>query len=253
MSVAEAAVPAMELHDVTLAYRLSRSNTSSIKEFAIHLAKRQVTFERHFALRGVSFRVEPGEVVAVIGANGAGKSTLLKIMARVLPPTSGRIVVRGRMAPMIELGAGFNMDMTGEENVVLYGALLGRPASVMRERVSGIAEWAHLENAMDVPLRAYSSGMLARLAFSIAVDVSPDVLLIDEVLSVGDEAFQRKSMHRIDALINSGTAVVLVSHNLEQVLDKATRVVWLEDGLVREIGSPEPIVKGYREHAAGQS
>lgn len=246
-------MPAIELRDVHLAYRLARSQTSSVKEFAIHLLKRQVRFERLLALRGVTLTVQPGEVVGIIGANGAGKSTLMKVMARVLPPSSGRVIVRGRTAPMIELGAGFNMDMTGYENIVLYGTLLGRPAAHMRAKAQKIAEWAHLEHAMDVPLRTYSSGMLARLAFAVAVDAEPEVLLVDEVLSVGDAAFQRKSMERMDQLIASGTAVVLVSHNLDQVLEKAHRAVWLDSGVVRRVGRPEDVVNEYRLHAVSQS
>jgi ABC-2 type transport system ATP-binding protein len=246
------AAPAVEMRGVELAYRLSRSRSSSAKEFAIHLLKRQVSFEELLALRGVDLTVHPGEVLAVIGPNGAGKSTLMKVLARVLPPTRGQVIVRGRVAPMIELGAGFNLEMTGQENVVLYGALLGRDARSMRARAGAIAAWAHLEHAMDVPLRSYSSGMLARLAFSIAVDVSPDVLLVDEVLSVGDEAFQRKSADRMDELIRSGTAVVLVSHNLEQVQDRAHRVAWLDSGIVREVGPPHVVVPSYRRHALSQ-
>lgn len=245
--------PAIELSSVALAYRLSRSRSSSLKEFAIHVLKRQVQFEQFLALQDVSFAVHPGEVVSVIGANGAGKSTLMKVMARVLPPTRGRVVVRGRVAPMIELGAGFNMEMTGYENVVLYGALLGRDAATMRARAAEIAVWAHLEEAMDIPVRSYSSGMLARLAFSIAVDVEPDVLLVDEVLSVGDESFQRKSASRMDELIKSGTAVVLVSHNLDQVLDKSDRVVWLDGGRVRAVGEPAAVVEAYRRQSLSWS
>lgn len=245
--------PAVELSSVALAYRLSRSRSSSLKEFAIHLAKRQVLFEEFFALQEVSFAVLPGEVLAIIGSNGAGKSTLMKVMARVLPPTEGRVLVRGRVAPMIELGAGFNMEMTGYENVVLYGSLLGRDAARMRKRATEIAAWAGLQASMDVPVRSYSSGMLARLAFSIAVDVEPDVLLVDEVLSVGDESFQRKSAARMDDLIRSGTAVVLVSHNLDQVLEKADRVVWLDAGRVRAVGEPGSVVRAYREQSLSRS
>jgi ABC-2 type transport system ATP-binding protein len=245
--------PAVELRSVALAYRLSRSRSTSLKEFMIHVLKRQVQFEQLMALQDVSLEVHTGEVLAVIGANGAGKSTLMKVMARVLPPSDGRVLVRGRVAPMIELGAGFNMEMTGYENVVLYGTLLGRTAATMRERAAAIAAWAHLEDSMDVPVRSYSSGMLARLAFAVAVDVAPDVLLVDEVLSVGDESFQRKSAERMDQLIASGTAVVLVSHNLEQVLDKAHRVLWLDHGSVRAVGAPAEVVAAYRTQSLSRS
>jgi ABC-2 type transport system ATP-binding protein len=242
--------PAIALADVRLAYRLSRNHSSSLKEFAIELFKRRVRYEEKLALDGVSLHVMPGEVVAVIGPNGAGKSTMMKLIARVLPPTSGRVVVRGRIAPMIELGAGFNIELTGYENAVLYGTLLGRDPSFVRGRVEHIAEWAGLSDSMDIPVRSYSSGMLARLAFSVAVDVEPDVLVVDEVLAVGDEAFQQRSGERMNQLIEAGAAVVLVSHQMEQVLKRAHRVVWLDAGRVRMNGDPHEVVAAYRRSTA---
>jgi ABC-2 type transport system ATP-binding protein len=238
--------PAIALTDVRLAYRLSRSHSSSLKEFAIELFKRRVRYEEKQALNAVSLHVMPGEVVAVIGPNGAGKSTMMKLIARVLPPTSGRVVVRGRIAPMIELGAGFNVELTGYENAVLYGTLLGRDPSFVRGRLEHIAEWAGLSDSMDIPVRSYSSGMLARLAFSVAVDVEPDVLVVDEVLAVGDESFQQRSGERMNELIHNGAAVVLVSHQMEQVLTRAHRVVWLDSGRVRMSGDPQEVVAAYR-------
>jgi ABC-2 type transport system ATP-binding protein len=247
---AAVSTPAVEVRDVSLAYRLSRSSSSSLKEHALTAFKRQVHYEQKLALQNVTLQVRPGEVLAIIGSNGAGKSTLMKLMARVLPPTSGRVIVRGHVAPMIELGAGFNPDLTGLENTVLYGTLLGRSPQEMRSRADGIAAWADLAAAMDVPLRAYSSGMVARLAFAIAVDGRPDVLLVDEVLSVGDEAFQAKSEARLDGLIAGGSAVVLVTHNLAQVINKATRAVWLDHGQVRLDGDPDAVVQAYRNATA---
>jgi ABC-type polysaccharide/polyol phosphate transport system ATPase subunit len=241
-----APAPAVELTDVTLAYRLSRSHSSSLKEFAIELTKRRVRYEQKLALRDVSMTVRPGEVVAVIGANGAGKSTMMKLIARVLPPTAGRVVVRGRIAPMIELGAGFNIELTGYENAVLYGTLLGRDPAYVRARLGHIAEWAGLVDRMDVPVRSYSSGMLARVGFSVAVDIEPDVLVVDEVLAVGDEAFQQRSGERMNQLIEAGAAVVLVSHQLDQVLARAQRVVWLDAGRVQLSGEPSEVVAAYR-------
>jgi ABC-2 type transport system ATP-binding protein len=237
--------PLIEVTGASLDYRLARSSAGSLKEFAIHLFKRQVQYERLRALDKVSLTVAAGEVVAIIGANGAGKSTLMKLMARVLPPTEGRVVVRGRLAPMIELGAGFNTELTGAENTLLYGTILGRTPAEMKSRTAAIAAWAGLEDYMDVPLRSYSSGMLARLAFAIAVDVQPDILLVDEVLSVGDESFQRHSGARIQELINSGTAVVLVSHNLATVRKEAHRVIWLDGGKIRMAGGPSDVVDAY--------
>jgi ABC-type polysaccharide/polyol phosphate transport system ATPase subunit len=207
--------------------------------------KRQIQFEKLWALNGISLSVSNGEVLGVIGPNGAGKSTLMKVIARVLPPTTGRVVVRGHLAPLIELGAGFNLELTGAENTLLYGTLLGRKPATMKERLPAIARWAELEEYMDVPLRSYSSGMVVRLAFSIAVDGTPDVLLVDEVLSVGDERFQRKSIGRLHELIDGGTAVVFVSHNLESVKDIADRVIWLDQGQVKMVGDTDDVVNAY--------
>lgn len=239
--------PAIELRDVHLAYRIGRSQSGSLKEFAIHLFKRQVQYEQLWALRGVDLVVAPGEVVAVIGHNGAGKSSLMKTIARVLPPTCGRVIVRGQIAPLIELGAGFNPELTGDENVLLNGTLLGRDPGLMRKRAPEIAAWAGLEGYMDAPVRTYSSGMLARLAFAVAVDGEPDVLLVDEVLSVGDESFQRRSAQRIDDLVARGTAVLLVTHVMDQVLRRAQRAVLLDHGSVVATGDPAEVVELHRQ------
>ncbi|MEZ5175713.1 MAG: ABC transporter ATP-binding protein [Acidimicrobiia bacterium] len=238
--------PAISVTDVRLEYRLSRSNVGSIKEYAIKAVKRQHRYESLWALDGVSFEVAKGEVFAVVGPNGAGKSTLMKIMARVLPPTSGRVIVRGSVAPMIELGAGFNMDLTGFENTVMYGTLLGRQPEHMRERAPHIAAWADLSDYIDVPLRSYSSGMLARLAFAVATDIEPDVLVVDEVLSVGDASFQVRSLQRMRSLIERGASVVLVSHQLGTVTEMANRAMWLDHGSSKMIGDPHEVVAAYQ-------
>ena len=239
--------PPVQVSDVSLAYRLARNRAGTFKEFAIQLLRRQVTYEKLFAVKGASFEVNRGEVFALIGPNGAGKTTLMKVVARVLPPTSGRVIVRGSLAPMISLGAGFNPELTGYENIVLYGTLLGRDPHDMRDSAARIAEWAGLNDFMDVPVRSYSSGMLARLGFSIASDIDPDVLVVDEVLAVGDESFQHKSFDRMQAMMNGGTAVLLVTHQLDKVLDMADRVLWLDKGRVKMIGEPEEVVGLYRE------
>jgi ABC-type polysaccharide/polyol phosphate transport system ATPase subunit len=189
--------------------------------------------------------VQQGEVLAVIGANGAGKSTLMKLLARILPPTEGRVVIRGRVSPMIELGAGFNPEQTARENIILYGTLLGRTPREMRQRCGAIVEWAELTEYIDVPVRAFSSGMVARLAFSVATDVRPDVLLIDEILAVGDDRFQRRSLERVTELIAAGAAVVLVTHSMGDVVSRAHRAILLERGKVRAVGDPEDVVKEY--------
>jgi ABC-2 type transport system ATP-binding protein len=245
-----AAEPTIEVRDLSLAYRLSRNSAGTLKEFVIRLAKRQVHYERLWALSQVSFRVGSGEVFAVIGPNGAGKSTLMKVLARVLPPTEGRVIVRGRLAPMIELGAGFNQELTAYENIILYGTILGRTPQDMRERVGPITEWAGLTEFLDVPIRSFSTGMLARLGFAVATDTDPDVLVVDEVLSVGDQAFQRRSRDRIMSMMERGTSVVLVSHALRTVQEVAHRVMWLDHGKVQMEGPPEEVVEAYKVASA---
>lgn len=243
--------PAISVSNVRLEFRLSRSNVGSIKEYAIQKVKREMKYESLWALDGVSFDVARGEVFGIIGPNGAGKSTLMKIMARVLPPTEGRVIVRGSVAPMIELGAGFNTELTGYENIVMYGTLLGRTPERMRERAGEIAEWADLMDFIDVPLRSYSSGMLARLAFSVATDIEPDVLVVDEVLSVGDAAFQLRSRERMKDLIDGGASVVIVSHDLDMVEELAARAMWLDHGKSVMTGEPGELINAYKQSVEG--
>jgi ABC-type polysaccharide/polyol phosphate transport system ATPase subunit len=235
----------VEATDIKMAYRRTRHRVSSLKQTAIETIKRRMEFQEFFALNGISFTIARGETVSVIGRNGAGKSTLLKVIARILPPTSGRVLVRGKVAPMIELGAGFNPELTGAENVMLYGALLGRSFKQMQSRVEAIGEWAGLTDHLDVPIRAYSSGMLARLAFAIATDETPDLLIIDEILSVGDENFREKSTARTFDMINSGCAVLFVSHDLDAVKKMSTRAIYLVDGKPKMFGKPEEVVRSY--------
>jgi len=235
----------VEATDISLAYRRTRHRVSSLKQTAIDTIKRRMAYEEFFALNKVSFNIARGETVSVIGRNGAGKSTLLKVVARVLPPTQGRVIVRGHVAPMIELGAGFNPELTGAENIVLYGTLLGRTPKEMRNRIEVIADWAGLTEHMDIPIRAYSSGMTARLAFATATDVTPDLLLIDEVLSVGDADFREKSAARTLEMMNGGCAVLLVSHDLETVQRMSTRAIYLSDGQEEISGNPTEVVEAY--------
>ena len=231
----------VDVTDVSLAYFLDRARAGTVKEAFIRFAKGHREREKLWALDGVSLTVQRGEVFAVIGANGAGKSTLMKVIARVLPPTQGRVVVRGTVAPIIALGAGFNPELTARENVVLYGSLLGRDPDYMRQRVTGIMAWAELTEFSDVPTRAFSSGMLARLAFSVATDVEPDVLVVDEVFAVGDQSFKRKSQGRMEELIEAGTCVVLVTHAMQLVRRLGDRAMWLHQGRGKAGGDPNEV------------
>ena len=235
----------VEATDISLAYRRTRHRVSSLKQTAIDTINRRMAYEEFFALKGVTFNIARGETVSVIGRNGAGKSTLLKVVGRVLPPTTGRVVVRGLVAPKIELGAGFNPELTGAENIVLYGTLLGRTPKEMKTRIEPIADWAGLTEHLDIPIRAYSSGMIARLAFATATDVTPDLLLIDEILSVGDADFREKSAARTVELMNGGCAVLLVSHDLEAVEKMSTRAIYLENGLQKFSGQPQDVIDAY--------
>jgi ABC-type polysaccharide/polyol phosphate transport system ATPase subunit len=241
----DALVAIIEVENVKVTYRVLMNKSGSLKELFRDAIKGKIRIVEYVALKDVSFTVEKGEVVAILGRNGAGKSTLLKVLAGVLPPTKGTSKVDGKIAPMIELGAGFHPEMTGAENVLFYSALMGRDVKNVKERTPAIGEWAGVTDHMDFPLRTFSSGMVARLAFATATDEHAEVLLVDEVLSVGDADFQEKSKARMIELINSGAAVVLVSHDMNAVRSLATRVVWLENGHVKMIGNPAEVVAAY--------
>jgi ABC-2 type transport system ATP-binding protein len=235
----------IEINNISFTYRVLKNRSGSLKELFKDFISRKVRVENYQALKDVSFTVDSGEVLAIIGKNGAGKSTLLKILARVLAPTSGTAKISGLIAPMIELGAGFHPEMSGEENVLLYSTLMGRDVNKTKTRTQAIGEWAGVTDHMDFPLRTFSSGMVARLAFATATDESTDVLLIDEVLSVGDADFQAKSSARMAELISKGAAVVLVSHDMNAVRKLAQKAIWLENGFVKMSGPTEQVVAAY--------
>jgi ABC-2 type transport system ATP-binding protein len=237
----------IEISNISFTYRVLKNRSGSLKELFKDFISRKVRVENYQALKDVSFAVDSGEVLAIIGKNGAGKSTLLKILARVLPPTSGIAKISGSIAPMIELGAGFHPEMSGEENVLLYSTLMGRDVNKTKTRTQAIGEWAGVTDHMDFPLRTFSSGMVARLAFATATDESTDVLLIDEVLSVGDADFQAKSTARMAELISKGAAVVLVSHDMNAVRNLAQKAIWLENGVVKMSGPTEQVVAAYEK------
>jgi ABC-type branched-subunit amino acid transport system ATPase component len=235
----------IEIKNVNVTYRVLMNKSGSLKELFRDAIKGRARIIDYVALKDVSFTVDKGEVVAILGRNGAGKSTLLKVLAGVLPPTKGTSVVNGKIAPMIELGAGFHPEMTGTENVLFYSVLMGRSVKSVKERTPAIGEWAGVTDHMGFPLRTFSSGMVARLAFSTATDEQTEVLLVDEVLSVGDSDFQMKSKVRMEQLITSGAAVVLVSHDMSAVRALADRAIWLENGNVKMIGKASDVVDAY--------
>jgi ABC-2 type transport system ATP-binding protein len=235
----------IKIMNVNVTYRVLMNKSGSLKELFKDAIKGRVRIIDYVALKDVSFTVDEGEVVAILGRNGAGKSTLLKVLAGVLPPTQGSSKVYGNIAPMIELGAGFHPEMTGSENVLFYSALMGRNLKSVKQRTPVIGEWAGVSDHMDFPLRTFSSGMTARLAFATATDEQADVLLIDEILSVGDAEFQTKSRARMEELIRSGAAVVLVSHDMKAVRTLADRAIWLENGHVKMIGNASDVVDAY--------
>jgi len=233
--------PTIEIRDLRKQFRLS--HTGSIKTALLWWRKRQI--EHLEVLRGIDLEVRPGECVAVIGRNGAGKSTMLSLLARVYRPTSGSVIVHGRIAPLLELGAGFHPDLTGIENIFFNGIILGLTRQEIRKRMDEIVAFSELEHHIDAPVRTYSSGMLARLGFSIAMHVDADVLLVDEVLAVGDFEFERKCFAKIDKFKADGGTILFVSHEMPDVRRVATRCVWLSKGVIREEGSPETIIPLY--------
>jgi ABC-type polysaccharide/polyol phosphate transport system ATPase subunit len=235
----------IEVSNLAVTYRVLMNKSTSLKELFKDAVKGKARVVDFVALQDVSFEVNKGEVLAVLGRNGAGKSTLLKVLAGVLPATKGTSKVSGGIAPMIELGAGFHPEMTGAENVLFYSVLMGRDAKRVKSRIAEIGEWAGVSDHMDFPLRTFSSGMIARLAFSTATDEAADIILIDEVLSVGDSEFQEKSKERIMKMIADGAAVVLVSHSPATVKELADRAIWLEDGKVKMEGPAAVVADAY--------
>ena len=237
--------PVIEVIDASVSYMIRHGASPTLKETVIQSLKRQSHDVEVKALQNLSFSLNPGEVLAIIGRNGAGKSTLLKMLARVLPPTKGRVIVRGNVSPMIELGAGFNGELNGIENIVLYGTLLGRTPKQMRQRAAEISAWAGLDESINLPLRTYSSGMVARLAFAIATDIVSDLILIDEVLSVGDAEFQEKSKLKVNELISSNSAAVLVTHDLNAAREMAHKALWIDHGRAMKYGDVDSVVDAY--------
>ena len=240
----------IEVSHITMDFRMDKNRTTNLKEYVVNLLTGKRRVEMFHALNDVSFTVEKGSITGLIGPNGAGKSTMLKIISGIYRPTEGTTRVHGQIVPMLELGSGFDAELTGRENILLNGAILGYTKSFLLPKVEDIIAFSELAEFIDMPLKTYSSGMLARLAFSIAAVVEPDVLIVDEILSVGDERFQRKSRSRmLEMMQSTGTTVLFVSHNLTQLREMCDRVVWLDHGRVRAIGDAAEICDAYEKEA----
>ena len=237
--------PIIRVNDVSMRFNLAQEKTETLKEYTVKLLKHQLFFNEFYALNNVSFDVQKGESVALIGRNGSGKSTMLKVIAGVMYPTTGSVEVNGSIAPLIELGAGFDMDLTARENIYLNGAVMGHDRDFMNEHFQSIIEFAELQDFIDVPVKNYSSGMRARLGFSVATIVEPDILILDEVLSVGDAKFRKKCENRIQSMFDKGVTVIFVSHSTSQVLRMCNKGILLEQGRLIAQGDVEDVVSVY--------
>jgi len=233
----------IQVKNLAKSFNLNLSGAASLKTALLWWKRREV--QKIDVLKGISFEVHPGECVAVIGKNGAGKSTLLSLLARVYKPTSGSIEMNGRIAPLLELGAGFHPDLTGIENIFFNGVILGLSRQEMRDRTQAIIDFSEIGDQIHAPTRTYSSGMLARLGFSVSVHVDADILLVDEVLAVGDYDFERKCYDRIDDFRAKGGTILFVSHQMDSVRRVADRCIWLKDGVVHRVGPPDLVIGEY--------
>lgn len=239
----------IDVNNVSMEYIIDRNGIKSMKEYIISFIKGGLNVDKFQSLKDVSFSVNKGEVFGVIGKNGAGKSTLLKIISGILKPSNGSVKVLGTIAPLLELGSGFDADLTGYENIFLNGSILGYSRDFLEENYQKIVDFSELGDFIYSPIRTYSSGMMMRLAFSIAAVIVPDVLIVDEILAVGDAAFQKKSKQRMKELMSGGTTVLFVSHDLEQIRTMCNRVVWLEGGKVRALGEAVEICNQYKKES----
>ena len=238
----------IEAEHLSMMFNMSREKVDSLKEYVIRLVKRQLLFKEFWAVKDLNFTIRRGERVGLIGHNGSGKSTTLKMVCGVLKPTKGRVSVRGKVAPLLELGAGFDYNLTARENVFLNGAILGFSRSKMRDRYENIMEFAELKEFEDVALKNFSTGMVARLGFAIATCYDPDILIIDEILSVGDRDFQAKCHERIDELIGRGTTILFVSHSDDKIINICERVIWLDHGNMVADGEARGIIERYENN-----
>lgn len=238
----------VEVKNVTMNFNLPKEKVDSLKEYFIKLVKHQLMFEKFVALDNVSFEIAKGDVFGIVGFNGAGKSTILKIISGIIAPSEGSVVVDGTIAPLIELGAGFDMELTARENVFLNATVLGYSPDFIKSKYDEIIDFAELREFQDVAVKNFSSGMVARLGFAIATVVTPDILIVDEILSVGDYLFQEKCERRIDEMMRGGTTVILVSHAITQIEKLCNRVLWLDHGKVKMCGPMEEVTEQYKNY-----
>ena len=235
----------IEVSDVSMRFRMNSDRIMSLKEFVTTALRGKLRYQEFTALEHVSFTVKKGETLGLIGRNGAGKSTMLKVISGILKPTEGRVTCHGNVVPMLELGSGFDMDLTGKENIFLNGAILGYSEEFLKAKYDEIVAFSELGQFIEVPIRNYSSGMLARLAFSIATVVQPEILIVDEILAVGDAQFQEKSKRRMMELMGGGTTVLFVSHSIEQIREMCSKAIWLEKGKIRVVGDAKELCDAY--------
>lgn len=242
-------MPVVTVDNVSLKFKIDPNRANSLKEFCVRWLKHDLKSEAFWALSDVSLEVEKGDVLGIIGHNGAGKSTLLKVISGIMKPTAGSVEAHGSIVPMLELGSGFDFELSGRENIYLNGAILGYSKPFLDSKYQQIVDFSELGGFIGAPLRTYSSGMLARLAFSVACVVEPEILIVDEILSVGDADFQEKSRARMMELMTGGTTVFFVSHSLEQIREMCNKVLWLEHGKVQAFGAAEKICEQYEDRA----
>lgn len=240
----------IDVQDVTVRFNMASEKIDNIKEYVIKFAKRQLLFQEFLAVKNASFQIRRGEAWALVGSNGSGKSTLLKTVCGIIKPYKGKITIRGRISPLLELGAGFDMNLTARENIYLNGTILGHSMEYMRRHFDEIVEFSELEKFLDSPIKNFSTGMAARLGFAIATAVDPDILIVDEILAVGDYNFQQKCLKRMNEMLNGGTTLLFVSHSIEQVRRLCDHAVWIQQGDIQKIGEVDEVCDAYMPDSA---
>ena len=242
---------AIEVDNVGMKFNMGSEKVDNLKDYVIKFLKRELMYKEFWALKDVTFKVEKGDRVGIVGLNGAGKSTLLKVVSGVLKPTEGKVKIKGKIAPLLELGAGFDKQYTGAENIYLYGAMLGYSKSFLQEKYEEIVKFSELGDFINVPVKNYSSGMKSRLGFAIATIVEPDILILDEVLSVGDAKFRKKSLKKVKSMIKNNVTVLFVSHSIDQMLDVCNKAILLEKGHIIAQGDAKDVADIYNNKIGG--